>query len=258
MPNPLSLDWLVAMVNDTEHRGRYSLYSIDQARELVTARQLVGYFEDSDESWRTFSATHCIQSSDPIPDEVDHLEIRILSIGGLVVGAYSVTSVRIAHDDISDGRVLQLSGYLLDLPHPDAPTAWERWGKFPELRPNEWTELATAEREAWLESARLHADWVSSEEAADSSGGAYELDGSNMTDDPGFYCAVGEALRGPGGYFGSTLDALKDCLAGGFGVVPPFALNWHSSSTARTHLGDAFMDEILSTMRSAGVAIALS
>src|SRR2546421_5312984 len=46
-------------------------------------------------------------------------------------------------------------------------------------------------------------------------GTRYDLDGRFVTDVEGFYCAIGEAINGPGGYFGLNLDALDDCLSGG-------------------------------------------
>jgi RNAse (barnase) inhibitor barstar len=71
-------------------------------------------------------------------------------------------------------------------------------------------------------------------------GGTYHLDGRFVTDVEGFYCAIGEAINGPGGYFGWNLDALDDCLFGGFGVHPPFRLAWHDSAVAREHLVDGY------------------
>ncbi|GID97178.1 barstar family protein [Amorphoplanes digitatis] len=67
-------------------------------------------------------------------------------------------------------------------------------------------------------------------------GTTYDLDGLSVTDIEGFYCAIGEAINGPGGYFGWNLDALDDCLAGRFGAVAPFRLVWHDSAVAREHL----------------------
>ncbi|MCE7548741.1 hypothetical protein LZG43_01875 [Streptomyces thermodiastaticus] len=32
---------------------------------------------------------------------------------------------------------------------------------------------------------------------------------------------MGEAVNGPGGYFGSHLDALVDCISSSFGEGPP-------------------------------------
>ncbi|WP_235783615.1 barstar family protein [Amycolatopsis orientalis] len=67
-------------------------------------------------------------------------------------------------------------------------------------------------------------------------GTTYDLDGRFVTDIEGFYCAIGEAINGPGGYFGWNLDALEDCLRGNFGARPPFHLAWHDSAVAREHL----------------------
>lgn len=67
-------------------------------------------------------------------------------------------------------------------------------------------------------------------------GTTYDLDGRFVTDIEGFYCAIGEAVNGPGGYFGWNLDALDDCLCGTFGAQIPFRLVWHDSAVAREHL----------------------
>ncbi|MEU6237283.1 barstar family protein [Kitasatospora sp. NPDC047058] len=94
----------------------------------------------------------------------------------------------------------------------------------------------------------------------------YVLDGHLITDREAFYAALGTALNGPGGYYGSNLDALADCLHGGFGPAPPFTLVWEDSDTARRHLtgtvflGDRrldYFDAILATLRSEGVAVEL-
>ncbi|MFD9242801.1 barstar family protein [Streptomyces sp. NPDC059556] len=42
----------------------------------------------------------------------------------------------------------------------------------------------------------------------------------------------GEAVNGPGGYFGWNLDALDDCFFGGWGAAPAFTLFWGSSAEA--------------------------
>jgi RNAse (barnase) inhibitor barstar len=72
--------------------------------------------------------------------------------------------------------------------------------------------------------------------AEDTVGAEYELDGRQVVDENSFYCALGEAVNGPGGYFGWNLDALVDCLRGSWGARPPFALHWRRSDIARLHL----------------------
>ncbi|MFF5213496.1 barstar family protein [Streptosporangium sp. NPDC000396] len=64
-------------------------------------------------------------------------------------------------------------------------------------------------------------------------GETYELHGNHIVDEVSFYCAIGEVVNGPAGYFGSNLAALDDCLCGGFGAKVPFTLIWHDSDVAR-------------------------
>ncbi|MEV5313854.1 barstar family protein [Streptomyces sp. NPDC052610] len=76
----------------------------------------------------------------------------------------------------------------------------------------------------------------------DRSGGEHHLDGRFVTDVSGLHCAIAEALLGPGRYFGRQWNAFKDCLGGGFGVVPPLTLAWHDSEVARRALADLVED----------------
>jgi RNAse (barnase) inhibitor barstar len=71
-------------------------------------------------------------------------------------------------------------------------------------------------------------------------------------------------MNGPGGYFGSSLDSLSDCLSGGFGPAPPFELAWTKSDMARESLAkafaetssrQAFLDQVLQLLRNANVTI---
>ncbi|MBU8810661.1 barstar family protein [Mycolicibacterium goodii] len=46
----------------------------------------------------------------------------------------------------------------------------------------------------------------------------YQIDGSAVASKADFFTEIGRAVNGEGGYFGSNLDALADCLRGGFGT----------------------------------------
>ncbi|GAA2586134.1 hypothetical protein GCM10010435_75370 [Winogradskya consettensis] len=95
----------------------------------------------------------------------------------------------------------------------------------------------------------------------------FDLDGRFVTDVEGFYCALGEAVNGPGGYFGWNLDALEDCLRGRWGAQPPFRLRWHDSAVAREHLVAGYdrhrssptvtLDYLLETFAEHGVDVDL-
>ncbi|MFJ9561293.1 barstar family protein [Streptomyces fuscichromogenes] len=69
----------------------------------------------------------------------------------------------------------------------------------------------------------------------------YALDGTAIRTLEDFWQVVGEAVNGPGGYFGRNLDAFADCLGGGFGTPDDgdFAFEWHDHETSRAYLGHA-------------------
>lgn len=46
----------------------------------------------------------------------------------------------------------------------------------------------------------------------------YLINGKDLDSLPSLYRAFGEAVNGENGYFGENLDALSDCLSGGFGT----------------------------------------
>ena len=67
----------------------------------------------------------------------------------------------------------------------------------------------------------------------------FRMDGRRIKSVEDFYREVGRAVNGPGGYFGKNLDALADCLRGGFGTPEdrPFEFEWTHSGASRRHLG---------------------
>ncbi|MFI5755244.1 barstar family protein [Streptomyces sp. NPDC051569] len=76
----------------------------------------------------------------------------------------------------------------------------------------------------------------------------YVIDGAEVTSLDRFWQVIGAAVNGPGGYFGSNLDALADCLHGGFGTPDDgdFVIEWHRHDEARRALGH---DETVRTLR---------
>lgn len=54
-----------------------------------------------------------------------------------------------------------------------------------------------------------------------------------------FYQEIGEAVNGPGGYFGANLDALWDCLRGGFGTPEEggYTIRWLNCKASQQALG---------------------
>lgn len=110
---------------------------------------------------------------------------------------------------------------------------------FPPERAGAWRALSTAQRWRWLVAARnRHFKWLKRRGGwKDAAPGAiFSIDGSQITDLPSFFCALGEAINGPGGYFGLSVSSLEDCLFGAFGATLPFVLRIQSYDTCQRSL----------------------
>lgn len=156
---------------------------------------------------------------------------------------------------------LELDGQHFTPVPEHARPLWQRWMNGPPRTPGAWAELGTRQRLAWFDLVRERPPRAHPDRPA---GHSYELDGRHVTDAPGLYLALGEAINGPGGYFGTCLAAIDDCLRGAFSHTSPATLLWHNSTTAREHLSrmltpggqsyDLFA-EALSTLAEGGMHV---
>ena len=69
----------------------------------------------------------------------------------------------------------------------------------------------------------------------------FRIDGRKIRSANDFYREIGSSVNGPGGYFGRNLDALADCLRGGFGTPDnrPYQFEWQHSAVSRQYLNKA-------------------
>ncbi|BCJ41339.1 hypothetical protein GCM10010168_89010 [Actinoplanes ianthinogenes] len=140
---------------------------------------------------------------------------------------------------------------------------WELWRRGRPEKPGLWADFPAALRHEWAGAALAHHRPGPDRR----SGRTYHLDGRYITDEDGFYCAIGEAINGPGGYFGWNTGALHDCLLGDWGAAPGFRLIWHDSEVARRHLVPGYdrrdwcpavtMDHLLAWLAEDGVEVEL-
>ncbi|MFY7068193.1 barstar family protein [Nocardiopsis changdeensis] len=170
---------------------------------------------------------------------------------------------RVLRDVLLDSETVEtrpsvLGGTLVDItledegddrPDPQSRPVWELWGRGVPREAGLWRPLPTAARWEWLRLAMANRSG-----GPDRAGGAFLLDGAAVTDEPGLYCALAEALVGPGRYYGWNLDALDDCLRGGFGPLPPFTLVWEHLEESRRLLPD-LVDAALEVLRARGVGV---
>ncbi|QFG26961.1 hypothetical protein F7P10_10310 [Actinomadura sp. WMMB 499] len=125
-----------------------------------------------------------------------------------------------------------LSGYVWGRPPlPEEEEIWDIWRSGPPRESGLWTRYGPQGRRAWTHVA-LHRH-VRTDGADRPDGSTFELDGTHVTDSAGFFCALGEAINGPGGYYGAGLDSLSDCMSGGYGTAGRFTLLWTHFEVAR-------------------------
>src|ERR1700727_14757 len=102
-------------------------------------------------------------------------------------------------------------------------------------------------------------------EATDNLPGIYRIDGGTTRSASDFYREIGPPVTGPGGYFGRNLDALADCLRGGFGTPEhrPYEFQWQHSAQSRRYLDEirygqrTLFDAIQDVFSDAGVTLRL-
>ena len=87
----------------------------------------------------------------------------------------------------------------------------------------------------------------------------YTVDGRRVHDAQGFYTELGRAVNGAGGYFGGNLDALVDCLRGGFGTPDdePFGFRITHADEVRAALGTKRYAEVLDVFATSGVPLSV-
>ncbi|MEV6809632.1 barstar family protein [Streptomyces sp. NPDC051132] len=140
--------------------------------------------------------------------------------------------------------------------YPEAERIWPRWASGIALEKGEWLRWPANYQSAWLHVVQN--SWFASNRRAARYGmeDVIHLDGAQISTKSGFYCALGEAVNGPGGYFGSNLDALADCLSSSSGEGPPARIIWRNFQASQEFLDHAFLDSIVGLMREFRVDLA--
>ncbi|MFD7729908.1 barstar family protein [Kitasatospora phosalacinea] len=95
----------------------------------------------------------------------------------------------------------------------------------------------------------------------------YVLHGERVADEPSLWAELGRAVQAPDGYYGRNLDALADCLRGGFGPEPPFVLVWQRAMVSAQALTRrvtgpdeeerSYFDAVLDVLRQGGATVRL-
>ncbi|NUT06413.1 MAG: hypothetical protein HOV76_23315 [Hamadaea sp.] len=220
---------------------RLTIWASDGRDEDTPAgecRDITGLFHNRAETWPPGPQLTLLGCSSELDGPVT-AELAHVSVDGT---AHTMGWGQRVFGDIVATRPSALGGGAVDImldaqiPEPLAANErplWDMWRAGGPAEPNLWAMLDRSDRYLWVRAAAVHRRRAEDKPE----GTVYHLDGRHVTDYDGFFCAIGEAINGPGGWFGGDLFWLHENAAtGDGGATPGFRLVWHHSDVARSHL----------------------
>ncbi len=206
--------------------ARYGLRGDNGMLRLAEWRDMDGFFVGHESAWDNFEnpseapdavsvTLHRVRWLDADVKrptrtiELGDAVLEVLDGDGHVMGDYAIWDTQVT---VSEGSAeAAVAGYVGSFPHARAEWVWDARRPGRPVERNVWAALPVGEREAWLEVARmihfrriLQTYPVLAEEL--------RLDGRHVEDLASFFCAMGEAVNGPGGYCGTNIAGMSDFL----------------------------------------------
>lgn len=218
---------------------------------LVAAEEVEGFFVDREEDLPevVFLRAHEVNKDRRSAEDA---VLEIVNRRGEKVGDYFVGRVVLGGTgaEFPDGKISSVSYRFFGnrCEYPEAAKIWRRWASGVALEKGEWLQWPVSYQNAWLHVVQN--SWFASNRKAARYGVSevVDLDGGQISTKSGFFCALGEAVNGPGGYFGSNLDALADCISSSDGEGPPVKIVWRNFQASQKSLDHVFLDSVMGIM----------
>lgn len=240
----------------SESFPRYRLIDDESQDLIVLAEDVRGFFGEQEvhPPEVTFIRVHQIANA---RRKVEDANLEVVNSQGVKIGDYCIGRVvrtgrhGLVENSPSNATYQFLGGVC---EYSAAGEVWQHWASKVDGAMDEWIQWPSRYHETWLHVVQN--SWFASGKNAASYGldEVVYLDGANIFTKSSFYCALGEAVNGPRGYFGSNLDAVADCLSPE-GTAPLSSIVWRNYQASRDHLGDDFMESIHSVMREFHVEV---
>ncbi|MFI9752053.1 barstar family protein [Streptomyces collinus] len=235
----------------------YRLVDEESGNVLLTAEDVRGFFVDQDlETPERFTFVR-VRRMEITRKETEGTELQVVDRQGQPIGAYHLGRVVTAFSEAPTVRGdehpdVDFIGYTCE--YPKAGEIWKKWAAGVEC--GDWARQPPEWCGSWLHVAQTA--WFTSGKRAtryDTRETVF-LNGTQITTRDAFFCALGEAVNGAGGYFGSSHGGLIDCLRTALREhAPPFRLVWRNFATSRGALGDEFTNAVMSAFQEYGVAV---
>ncbi|WP_405467472.1 barstar family protein [Streptomyces canus] len=222
---------------------------------LVSAEEIHGFFLDEDSPEQREICLTGVKEGALIRQHIERGELEVINFRQQRIGRYDLGQVCL--DPVSESENFRRSysflGYTCE--YSKAGDIWRRWAAAEPLEYGEWARLPVGDRSSWLHVAQN--SWFSAlrEPIRYGESAVVEIDGRYIADKFSFFCALGEAVNGPGGYFGSNLDALADSLSETRNASPISRVAWSNISTVREMTGSEFVDSVIALFREFDVEV---
>lgn len=245
----------------TQRDAMYRFVEDETEREILTATDVRGFFvEPSIGESEIITAVGSSLRPERVPVLFEDVELQVRDVRGREIGGYYIGRVEVTdfRDSVSvpGGTDLALSFFGFGSPYPYAGEIWQTWAQSPPAESGMWKRLLPEAHDSWLHVVQTA--WFRTGHQAKRYGDTTtcEIAGADLADIAGFYCELGEAVNGPGGYFGSNPSALDDCLINsGARRESPFRLVWRDFESSRRAIGDEELDDVISVLRQYGIEI---
>ncbi|MEV0675292.1 barstar family protein [Actinosynnema sp. NPDC050436] len=225
---------------------------------LVAAQEVNGFFIDPEAGLPQVVFHDVGEVNQRIRRTADAV-LKVIGRGGRQIGEYSVGTVVVGDVQVASpgrkGASVAFRTFQNRCAYPAAAGVWRRWTSGEPLEPGEWCSRPVSDLEAWLDVVQNSWFATGRRVARYGVGDVVRLDGSRITTKEGFYLTLGEAVHGPGGYYGSNLDALADFLSSEVGETPPVQIVWQDFEVTRRAVDEVHLTAIMEVLREFGVVV---
>ncbi|MFJ9806548.1 barstar family protein [Streptomyces wuyuanensis] len=239
----------------------YHIVEEESGKVVIAAHEISGFFVETGAQAADVliygSARESVRLGKDLPD----VELRVVNSLGKAIGSYYIGRVGLRSTLEGKGSPEQ-GGFVATFyghtcRYATAGAIWRRWASGRPLANGEWARYPVESHDSWLHVVQN--SWFETGHAAKryGVGDICVLDGREILGESSFYCALGESVNGPGGYFGSTLDGLADCLASSRNDSAPFELVWEHFSGAQEKMGASLSASVMDVLREFDVDVTL-
>lgn len=229
---------------------------------LIAAHDIKGFFVNADcTETDNIVISGFAKKSIRANKKVSDVELRVINPTQDVIGLYYIGRMglcgAVRYEDDVDDQDFIATFYGHCLPFPEAGAIWRRWAMDLPIAEGEWATYPVEAHRSWLHVVQQC--WFTTGHFAKRYGTKKlgYIDGRKIHSGSGFYCALGESINGPGGYFGSTLDGLADCLTNSDIAKKPFSLVWEDFYNSAERMGSSLAMSLVGILQEFGVEVTL-